>query len=61
MALSLGIRIVSQEIRLSGARIIYLLDTKVLKDLRFATFSFENNSTRKVYVVDYRRILQVLS
>lgn len=30
-----------------GGRIIYLLDTKVLKDLRFATFSFENNSQGK--------------
>jgi DNA invertase Pin-like site-specific DNA recombinase len=30
-----------------GGRIIYLLDTHVLKDLRFATFSFENNSQGK--------------
>jgi site-specific DNA recombinase len=30
-----------------GGRIIYLLDTKALKDLRFATFSFENNSQGK--------------
>src|SRR6266545_4828543 len=30
-----------------GGRIIYLLDTKQLKDLRFATFSFENNSQGK--------------
>jgi len=30
-----------------GGRIIYLLDTKGLKDLRFATFSFENNSQGK--------------
>src|SRR5512142_3338924 len=30
-----------------GGRIIYLLDTKVLKDLRFATFTFENNSQGK--------------
>lgn len=32
---------------IDGGRIIYLLDTKVLKDLRFATFSFENNSQGK--------------
>jgi site-specific DNA recombinase len=32
---------------IDGGRIIYLLDTKVLKDLRFATFSFENNSKGK--------------
>src|SRR3989338_7055215 len=30
-----------------GGRIIYLLDTGRLKDLRFATFSFENNSQGK--------------
>jgi site-specific DNA recombinase len=30
-----------------GGRIIYLLDTKALEDLRFATFSFENNSQGK--------------
>lgn len=30
-----------------GGRIIYLLDTGKLKDLRFATFSFENNSQGK--------------
>src|ERR1700689_5366559 len=32
---------------IDGGRIIYLLDTKVLKDLRFATFGFENNSQGK--------------
>ncbi len=32
---------------IDGGRIIYLLDTNVLKDLRFATFSFENNSQGK--------------
>ncbi|MHB1488487.1 MAG: recombinase family protein [Acidobacteriaceae bacterium] len=32
---------------IDGGRIIYLLDTKGLKDLRFATFSFENNSQGK--------------
>lgn len=32
---------------IDGGRIIYLLDTKQLKDLRFATFSFENNSQGK--------------
>ena len=32
---------------IDGGRIIYLLDTKILKDLRFATFSFENNSQGK--------------
>src|ERR1039458_7036235 len=32
---------------IDGGRIIYLLDTKSLKDLRFATFSFENNSQGK--------------
>jgi len=32
---------------IDGGRIIYLLDTKALKDLRFATFSFENNSQGK--------------
>lgn len=30
-----------------GGRIIYLLDTGVLKDLKFATFSFENTSQGK--------------
>lgn len=30
-----------------GGRIIYLLDSKHLKDLRFATFTFENNSQGK--------------
>lgn len=30
-----------------GGRIIYLLDTGKLRDLRFATFSFENNSQGK--------------
>jgi site-specific DNA recombinase len=30
-----------------GGRVIYLLDTGKLKDLRFATFSFENNSQGK--------------
>jgi DNA invertase Pin-like site-specific DNA recombinase len=30
-----------------GGRVIYLLDTGRLKDLRFATFSFENNSQGK--------------
>jgi site-specific DNA recombinase len=32
---------------IDGGRIIYLLDTQSLKDLRFATFSFENNSQGK--------------
>ncbi len=32
---------------MDGGRIIYLLDTGKLKDLRFATFSFENNSQGK--------------
>jgi len=32
---------------IDGGRIIYLLDTNRLKDLRFATFSFENNSQGK--------------
>ena len=32
---------------IDGGRIIYLLDTQALKDLRFATFSFENNSQGK--------------
>jgi len=32
---------------IDGGRIIYLLDKKQLKDLRFATFSFENNSQGK--------------
>jgi DNA invertase Pin-like site-specific DNA recombinase len=32
---------------IDGGHIIYLLDTKGLKDLRFATFSFENNSQGK--------------
>jgi len=32
---------------IDGGCIIYLLDTKCLKDLRFVTFSFENNSQGK--------------
>lgn len=32
---------------IDGGRIIYLLDKKVLKDLRFSTFTFENNSQGK--------------
>jgi site-specific DNA recombinase len=32
---------------IDGGQIIYLLDTSSLKDLRFATFSFENNSQGK--------------
>ena len=32
---------------IDGGRIIYLLDTNRLKDLRFATFTFENNSQGK--------------
>jgi site-specific DNA recombinase len=32
---------------IDGGRIIYLLDTRTVKDLRFATFSFENNSQGK--------------
>jgi DNA invertase Pin-like site-specific DNA recombinase len=32
---------------IDGGRIIYLLDTGCLKDLRFATFTFENNSQGK--------------
>ena len=32
---------------IDGGRIIYLLDGSRLKDLRFATFSFENNSQGK--------------
>jgi site-specific DNA recombinase len=32
---------------IDGGRIIYLLDTKCLKDLRFATFTFENNPQGK--------------
>lgn len=32
---------------IDGGRVIYLLDTGRLKDLRFATFSFENNSQGK--------------
>src|SRR5690242_12611690 len=32
---------------IDGGRIIYLLDTRQLKDLKFATFSFENNSQGK--------------
>ena len=32
---------------IDGGKIIYLLDTGVLKDLRFATFTFENNSQGK--------------
>lgn len=31
-----------------GGRIIYLLDRKVLKDLKFANFTFENNSQGKL-------------
>lgn len=31
-----------------GGRLIYLLDQKVLKDLKFATFSFENSSQGKL-------------
>jgi len=32
---------------IDGGRIIYLLDRKVLKDLRFSTFTFENNPQGK--------------
>jgi DNA invertase Pin-like site-specific DNA recombinase len=32
---------------IDGGRIVYLLDTGALKDLRFATFTFENNSQGK--------------
>ncbi len=32
---------------IDGGRIIYLLDKNVLKDLRFSTFTFENNSQGK--------------
>jgi site-specific DNA recombinase len=32
---------------IDGGRIIYLLDTKCLRDLRFASFGFENNSQGK--------------
>jgi site-specific DNA recombinase len=32
---------------IDGGRIIYLLDQKLLKDLRFATFTFENNPQGK--------------
>src|SRR5262245_21082213 len=32
---------------IDGGRIIYLLDTKRLTDLKFATFTFENNSQGK--------------
>ncbi|MBI1852373.1 MAG: recombinase family protein [Planctomycetes bacterium] len=32
---------------IDGGRIIYLLDKKLLKDLRFATFTFENNPQGK--------------
>src|SRR6185437_3745819 len=32
---------------IDGGRIIYLLDQRLLKDLRFATFTFENNSQGK--------------
>jgi site-specific DNA recombinase len=32
---------------IDGGRIVYLLDTTQIKDLRFATFSFENNSQGK--------------
>jgi site-specific DNA recombinase len=37
----------ARENSIDGGRIIYLLDTRQLKDLRFATFSFENNSQGK--------------
>src|SRR6266849_6960310 len=33
---------------IDGGKIIYLLDTKVLKDLKFATFGFENNPQGKL-------------
>lgn len=32
---------------LDGGRIIYLLDRKILKDLKFSTFAFENNPQGK--------------
>ena len=32
---------------IDGGQIVYLLDTQCLKDLKFATFSFENNSQGK--------------
>lgn len=32
---------------IDGGRIIYLLDKKVLRDIKFATFTFENNSQGK--------------
>jgi DNA invertase Pin-like site-specific DNA recombinase len=32
---------------MDGGRIIYLLDQNILKDMRFATFAFENNSQGK--------------
>lgn len=32
---------------IDGGRIVYLLDTGVLKDLRFSTYTFENNSQGK--------------
>ena len=32
---------------IDGGRIIYLLDTNVIKDLKFSTFTFENNSQGK--------------
>jgi site-specific DNA recombinase len=32
---------------IDGGRIIYLLDRKILKDLKFATFTFENNPQGK--------------
>ena len=32
---------------IDGGRVIYLLDTKALKDLRFASFTFENNPQGK--------------
>lgn len=32
---------------MDGGKIIYLLDQEILKDLKFATFSFENNSQGK--------------
>ena len=32
---------------IDGGRIIYLLDQGVIKDLKFATYTFENNSQGK--------------
>src|SRR4051812_45966535 len=32
---------------IDGGRVIYLLDIEKIRDLRFATFSFENNSQGK--------------